>query len=105
MSSVSGRIPALHSDAYTALAWLCQKTTTSRLFSKTKFWKALASGSENAADPALTVFVFQVPFGFQLQSKLRLRSTSCALKRADSKIFWSFVTSATVKWLSFPVTL
>src|SRR3989344_2070686 len=105
MASVSGRIPSSHSEAYTAFAWLCQKITASGLFSKTKFRKARASGSENGLDPALTVLSRHLLVGFQSQSKLRLRSTSWALKRPEAKISVLVETSLEVKRPSFLVTL
>src|SRR3989344_1098701 len=105
ISSVAGRIPSLHSDAYTALACECQNINASGLFSATKFRKAFASGSEKAAVPALTVLLLHVASGFHLQSKLRLRSTPFAFMRPDSNIDWSVDTSAISKRPTLPVTL
>src|SRR3989344_6186897 len=81
ISSVFGRIPSSHSDAYTAFALLCQKIAPAGAYVETKSRMATASGSENALTPALTTLLFQVLSGFHLQSKFRFMYTSCALKR------------------------
>src|SRR3989344_1416314 len=97
-------MPSSHSEAYTAPAWLCQKITATGLFFKIKFPIAAASGSENGVSPALTDFDCQVPLGCHLQLKLRLRSTSFALKRPEAKTFLSVATSAMAKRPSRPTT-
>src|SRR3989338_2611692 len=105
MARVSGNIPPSHSDAYTALALLCQKITARGLFCRTKSRIAIASGSEKADEPALTTFDCHVLCGFHLQSKLRLRSTPRALNLPEASIFGSSDTSASVKRPVLPVTL
>src|SRR3989344_4505266 len=104
MSSVSGRMPASHCEAYTALDWLCQNITAFGLFPKTKFLIAIASGSENGLVPALTVLSRHILSGCHLQSKLRLRSTSCALNR-PGVVDIPLGTSALVNRPTLPMTL
>src|SRR3989344_3332947 len=103
-ASVSGRMPCVHSDSYTAFAALCQKITASGSLARTKSRMAAVSGSENGFAPALTFFACHTPSGFHLQSKLRLRSTSRLLKRPDARIVLLTDTSLAAKRPSFPTT-
>src|SRR3990167_9631361 len=102
---VAASMPPLHSDAYTAFAWLCQKTTMVGRQAKTTVRMARASGSEKGAWPALTSALRHVALGCHLQSKLRLRSTSLALKRPSACTAAEAVTSAAAKRPVVPTTL
>src|SRR3990167_3335173 len=102
---VAASMPPLHSDAYTAFAWLCQKTTMVGRQAKTTVRMARASGSEKGAWPALTSALRHVALGCHLQSKLRLRSTSLALKRPSACTAAEAVTFAAAKRPVVPTTL
>src|SRR5680860_586327 len=100
ISKVSDKIPVLHCEAYTVPDLLCQKIMADKSLLVAKSRIARASGSEKTSVPALTVFVCQVLSGFQLQSKLRLRSTLLALKRPGA-VSASFGISSTVNPVSY----
>src|SRR3989338_11571571 len=98
-------MPSSHSEPYTASDLLCQKITATGLFVLTKSRKAVASGSENGAVPALTTLSCHVLFGFHLQSKLRFRSTLFQLNRPEARVSLSVDTSAKTKRPSLPTAL